>query len=215
MPRPWMRRDAGLGRDVGKRGRRHCFDRGVLGAADYSGAGCNTIARHWSGTPDCSSDPTGSSSTQTNPRDRRCCNPPMRRRLTTSSCLEIPPPPTPAFFVTSVNVPVAIVVEQLISIDVRHVKVRPSVVVIIAHCRAHPVAGPTEPRLVRNVGKTSNFRCCEKSRFLCCEPSLASEGMPAPLTKIDVEIAVAVVIEERDSRNQPLGLLLFAASRCY
>ena len=39
-------------------------------------------------------------------------------------------------------------------------------------------------------------------------PALGQRGHSRAIDEVDVEIAVAVVIEERDSRNQPLRLLL-------
>ncbi len=118
---------------------------------------------------------------------------------------------------------VAIVAEQLIASERRHVEIDAAVVVVVAGRDAHPVSGRVQPAGVGHVGEPQRARAVgvhlqivpeqsslQRQRTLRRKQRLLQFLAGAehlPLRNEHIEIAVVVVIEQRHARAHVLGVI--------
>ena len=114
--------------------------------------------------------------------------------------------------------PVAVVVKQLVRPERGPVQVDPAVVIEVSHGHAHAVAVGRQSTLRRDIGEMHGARPIRvHHEVVPIEPirqrafRRSEQRRPGPeqsaLHEIDVEVAVVVVIEQRDAGPHDLGLI--------
>ena len=122
----------------------------------------------------------------------------------------------PLAFEMSVNVPFAVVAEQLVRrVELGQVQIGPAVVVDVAHRDAHAVAAGVDAALRGDVGEVQPPGAIGlDAQIVPVEPirqrRAAARGgrrraERLTLHQIHVQVAVLVVVEERDAGRQHLG----------
>jgi hypothetical protein len=105
---------------------------------------------------------------------------------------------------------IAVVVEELVAVDVGDEDVGPAVVIIVADGNAHAVTGAGQPGLFGDVGERQVAVVVEQAvaelRAVLGEP-----GHGAAVDEVDIEQAVAVVIEQATPATMVSGCSLAAA----
>src|SRR5215469_16069314 len=107
---------------------------------------------------------------------------------------------------------VAIVVEQLISGDVGQKDIGPTVVVVVPNCYAHSVTSSRDACVFRYIGKRAVMIVVEEPVPVSGRFFLQRRNRGA-VYEINIEISVAVIVEESDSRYHRFHLILVRGSR--
>ena len=101
---------------------------------------------------------------------------------------------------------VAIVVKELIAVDVGQKQVGPAVVVVVAHRHAHPVAGSGDSGALGDVGERS-IAVVVKQAVLVLRTRLHQGWHLGAVDQINVEQTISVVVEQRDAGGHCLRLM--------
>ncbi len=102
---------------------------------------------------------------------------------------------------------VAVVVEQLVAIDVGHVEIGPPVVVVVTHGDAHTIALAAEAGFVGHVGE-GEVPVVVKQLVLELRVVFLERRDVRSVHEVQVQEPVSVIVEDRNTRDQSLRLLL-------
>ncbi len=103
---------------------------------------------------------------------------------------------------------VAIIVKELISIDVGHKQVGPAVIIVVPHCHAHPIAGSGHSGALGDVRERSIAVVVEQA-VVILRSRFHQRRHLGSVDQVNVEQAVSVVVEQRNASGHGFRLVLF------
>src|SRR5580658_4392210 len=102
---------------------------------------------------------------------------------------------------------VSIVMKQLIAGNVCDKKIRPSIVIVIAHRYSHPVAHSGHPGPLRHIGERA-IVVVVKEAVPILRGIFLERGEGGTADQVDVQVPVTVIVKQSYSSDQGFNLIL-------
>src|SRR6266851_3265685 len=108
--------------------------------------------------------------------------------------------------------PISVVVKKLIAGDAGKINIRPAVVIVVADGNAHAVAGASQARFVGHVSKRQIMVVAIQA-VLVLRTVLFKRWNRGAVDHVDVQVAVAIIVQQRNPSDHGLRLVLIRGRR--